>query len=205
MTSAQSVDQNVYATTKEGDDFIPKTAKWTCKFGPTVAQCGEINNDITKKKCKRCGAVRSDAVAHVGERLDEGVKGSCWQICEIEDDGTEVWTYGFRRGSMSSTEETAQTYPIETIDQPPEIIPNNATWTCASLPDGAARSLEFECRQRNEGMENEVCSKCGNRRADGSTADLGEMRPGLDEPWPLWMVYVYDDGSEGWTTNFIVD
>jgi hypothetical protein len=97
MASAQSVDQSVYATTKEGDDFIPKTAKWTCKFGPTEAQCGEINNDITKKKCERCGFIRSDAVAHVGERLDEGAKGRCWEICEIEDDGTEVWTYRFHR------------------------------------------------------------------------------------------------------------
>lgn len=97
MAAAQSGDQNVYILTQEGDDFIPETAKWTCKSGPTESQCGHVNKDISNKICERCHKIRSNAVAHVGERLDEGLKGRCWEIRGVTAYGAEVWTYEFGR------------------------------------------------------------------------------------------------------------
>ncbi|WJG34389.1 uncharacterized protein FOBCDRAFT_194235 [Fusarium oxysporum Fo47] len=93
MASTQEGTSKVYAITREGDDFLPENAVWTCKWGPIEAQCGHINDDIRNKKCTKCGFARSASIAHVGKRLDEGVKGRCWEICGIENDGTEVWTY----------------------------------------------------------------------------------------------------------------
>ncbi|ENH64016.1 hypothetical protein FOC1_g10002619 [Fusarium oxysporum f. sp. cubense race 1] len=97
MASKQEGTSKVYAITREGNDFVPENAVWTCKWGPIEAQCGHINDDIRNKKCTKCGFARSAAFSHVGKRPDEGVKGRCWEICGIENDGTEVWTYDFIR------------------------------------------------------------------------------------------------------------
>lgn len=82
-------------------------------------------------------------------------------------------------------------------------VPKNAKWTCNF--GGLDRPYKTPCGGRNEDIENKICSKCGNIRSYGSTADLGEKKPGCDKPEPLWMVDVEDDGSESWTIHFIID
>ncbi|KAF5628895.1 hypothetical protein F52700_7988 [Fusarium sp. NRRL 52700] len=171
MASAQSSNQNVYAITKEGDDFIPETAKWTCKYGPTMAQCGWINNDIKIKRCVQCNAIRSDAVAHIGERLDEGAKGRCWQICEIKDDGTEVWTYDFRRErneSWASFENTMA--PVTAIRG------DHTMWQCMTIVNDEYCQVNamFEFSQDDRGCAIRVpilgCPKCKLARRVGTLA-----------------------------------
>ncbi|KAF5685092.1 hypothetical protein FDENT_6383 [Fusarium denticulatum] len=102
---------------------------------------------------------------------------------------------------MSSTQEdTPNCYMV--TEQGDSFVPKNAKWKCNF--GRSNQPYKKECGGRNEDIENKICSKCGNTRADGSTADLGEKKPGREEPEPLWMAIV-EDGEETWTIHFIVD
>ncbi|KAF5576706.1 hypothetical protein FPANT_10800 [Fusarium pseudoanthophilum] len=81
-------------------------------------------------------------------------------------------------------------------------VPKNARWKCNF---GRYDRDKEECGGRNEDIQNEICSKCGNKRGSGATADLGEKKPGSEEIEPLWMFFREEDGSESWTIHFIDD
>jgi hypothetical protein len=102
---------------------------------------------------------------------------------------------------MSSTQENPPNCYRVTVEGD-SFVPKNAKWRCNF--GYSYRPYKEECGGRNEDIQNEICSKCGNKRAIGSTADLGEKKPGSKEPEPLWMFFREEDGSESWTTNFIV-
>ncbi|KAJ0139938.1 Cytochrome P450 monooxygenase gsfF [Fusarium oxysporum f. sp. albedinis] len=76
MASTQEGTSKVYAITREGDDFVPENAVWTLHQMWFCTLC------FNRTRL---------------EEAYEGVKGRCWEICSIENDGTEVWTYDFSR------------------------------------------------------------------------------------------------------------
>ncbi|KAF4949180.1 hypothetical protein FGADI_9097 [Fusarium gaditjirri] len=102
MSPTQEDPPNAYMVTDDGDDFVPKNAKWLCNFGhrpyPYSKPCGEVNEDIYNKICSKCGNERGyGATAYVGETRSlrsNGEVGQCWMLWS-NDDGVENWTYNY--------------------------------------------------------------------------------------------------------------
>ncbi|KAI7759352.1 hypothetical protein LZL87_008729 [Fusarium oxysporum] len=100
---------------------------------------------------------------------------------------------------MSSTQEDPpNSYMITEGD---DFVPKNAMWTCNEGTGYGSNNKK--CGGRNEDIEHKTCYKCGKKRGDGATADLGQKTSTSGERGRFWMLYPNKDGSENWTTNFI--